>query len=388
MNYSFEIIDICMKHVSKLMLNRGEYKKKITDQDLKYEQFGTVIYVDDSFSKIFTEEDFYSEIQDNRKNIIESALCYPSYIDGGDWGVKLMKDNGLYAHFVDIPVDLNVISEGFFSKKYEITKLSFSLSKLKLRKGDFNLLGIDDNQLKSEIERAKNGDLDSQYLIGFHYLLGLRGIEKNIEKGFRWLEMAADHSNIHAQYMLGSSYCSETFEYNNIKKGVKLLNESAKNGHLQSQLLLGKLYHEGQLVEPDLTKSEYWLLKASKQNSSIAIHQLGNWYYTGEIGNKDMEKAYGFYLKSANLGNPESQFNISLMYAKGEHVEQDFNASKEWMMKASKKGMAEADYNLFKLYYHDHEGLPKDDKQALYWLRKAGERGHSEAKQYLSKLGE
>jgi len=388
MNYTLEIIETCIDHVSKKILNKGEYKKQLGDYDLDYEKFGVLVYIDDSLSEILTEEDFFSEILGNRQNIIDSALCYPSYMANGDMGIKLMQDNDIHSHFIDIPIELDIETRGFFSKKYQVRELSCSLSMLKFSKADFSLLSIDNEHLELEIERAKNGDSGSQFLVGLYYFLGLNGIEKNTEEGFYWLKVAAESSNIHAICMVGSLYCSESIEHKNIKEGLELLNESAENGHLYSQLMLGNLYFEGRLVEIDYCKSEYFYLKASKQNSKLASHQLGNMFYEGILGNKNFKKAYEFYFKSANLGMPESQFNMSLMYAKGEYVDQNFKAAETWMIKASSLGMPEADYNLFKLYCRDHEGVPKNDREALHWLRNAADKGHAEAKEKLSKLGE
>ena len=54
-------------------------------------------------------------------------------------------------------------------------------------------------------------------------------------------------------------------------------------------------------------------------------------------------------------------------------------------LKAAEQGFAEAQFFLGNMYY-EGQGVPKDDKQAVYWLKKSAEQGNTIAKTILNTI--
>jgi TPR repeat protein len=63
---------------------------------------------------------------------------------------------------------------------------------------------------------------------------------------------------------------------------------------------------------------------------------------------------------------------LSIAAASGDHV------SLKTLMKAAEQGDAKAQDNLG-IMYHEGQGVPQDDSQALDWYRKAAEQGYAKA---------
>ena len=74
------------------------------------------------------------------------------------------------------------------------------------------------------------------------------------------------------------------------------------------------------------------------------------------------------------------QSNLGLMYDNGEGVPEDDRQAVFWYRKAAKQGDAVAQSNLGNMY-DDGEGVPKDDVQAYVWINLAAAQGDEEAKQ-------
>ncbi|MBO5367438.1 sel1 repeat family protein, partial [Methanocorpusculum sp.] len=55
------------------------------------------------------------------------------------------------------------------------------------------------------LNAAEKGHLNAQYITGINYIYGI-GVEKDEEKGFEWLSIAASHDYPPAIYGVGRSY--------------------------------------------------------------------------------------------------------------------------------------------------------------------------------------
>lgn len=66
------------------------------------------------------------------------------------------------------------------------------------------------------IIKAKAGNSNAQYRLGYAYLVG-EGIGRNYQEAFKWLTKAAAKGNMDAQYNLGVMY----YEGNGVKQNYK-----------------------------------------------------------------------------------------------------------------------------------------------------------------------
>lgn len=93
-------------------------------------------------------------------------------------------------------------------------------------------------------EKAKQGDIDAQYYLGFQYELGIEKVQDN-HQAYHWYKQAA------------------------------------QQGDARSQYALGYLYSEGIGVGRDMEQAELWYKKSSDQHYAEAQYALANLYYSG-----------------------------------------------------------------------------------------------------------
>ena len=84
----------------------------------------------------------------------------------------------------------------------------------------------------------------------------------------------------------------------------------------------------------------------------------------------------------AEQGDASAQFFLGLMYDNGEGVPEDDRQAVYWYRKAAEQGNAGAQVNLGVMYANG-EGVPEDGRQAVYWYRKAAEQGNADAQSLL-----
>ena len=77
-----------------------------------------------------------------------------------------------------------------------------------------------------------------------------------------------------------------------------------------------------------------------------------------------------------------AQNNLGFMYDHGQGVPEDNRQAVYWYRQAAEQGHANAQYNLGIMYDHG-QGVPEDDRQVVYWYRQAAEQGHADAQYNL-----
>jgi TPR repeat protein len=153
--------------------------------------------------------------------------------------------------------------------------------------------------LASEIdlltEKAKSGDLESQFLLASKYDAGL-GVKPNGKKAKKWYKKAAE------------------------------------GGHAEAQNSLGSIYQ----VSEKYAKAIMWYEKAVIQNHALATNNLAYLYDLGLGVKQNRQKGFDLYTKAANLGWAESMWNIANMYGSGQLGEKDLYRACIWTFKAKK----------------------------------------------------
>ena len=118
---------------------------------------------------------------------------------------------------------------------------------------------------------AEMDDPAGAHALGLAYLSG-KGIEKNVNEGFRWTKYAAENGNFAAQFTLGSLYANGTgTSHQNEVEAHAWIRVSAESGYAPSQRILGKIYLTGMGVRKDERQGFDWLEKAAKQGESEAL---------------------------------------------------------------------------------------------------------------------
>ena len=99
----------------------------------------------------------------------------------------------------------------------------------------------------------------------------------------------------------------------------------------------------------------------------------------------DYGQAAGRYGKDAEQGDAGAQYNLGVLYANGQGVPQDDKQAVYWYLKAAEQGDASAQNNLGSMYATGR-GFPQDDMQAVSWYLKAAEQGDASAQNNLGSM--
>ena len=138
--------------------------------------------------------------------------------------------------------------------------------------------------------KAKNGDQQSQYMLGEYYELG-NYVEKNLKKSFKYYQQAAEQGHIEALYKVGNYYEykllnnmynekveSTNFENSPYSDGIKLFmsyKKAAARGHFEAQLKLAIIYQEGKYnVNQNLKKAKEIFFKCFHNYKTDIYHQI------------------------------------------------------------------------------------------------------------------
>ena len=257
---------------------------------------------------------------------------------------------------------------------------------------------------------AKNGDCESQYYLSLMYYFGY-GINKDLEKAFKWCKKSVEQGYDEALFMLATMYINDKSskesnkeddlviacyrslaEKGNIEAQKKLadiyfikreyqeafywyaeidkqedfnfetITKFAEKGNIEAQKELAERYFRADGVEKDYNKAIYWLSKVAEQGDCTAQLQLAESYVCYKEG---QDKSIYWYSKAAELGNSVAQYMLGQIY----RLKKDYDKSIYWFSKAAELGDYGAQCSLGKLY----KDCIKDYDKSIYWFSKATE---------------
>jgi TPR repeat protein len=142
--------------------------------------------------------------------------------------------------------------------------------------------------------KAKAGNADAEFYLGFHYQEGKR-VPQSYTEAAVWYRKAAEQGNANAQSALGV------------------------------------LYRKGQGVPQDDAQATIWWRKAAAQGEMFAQANLGSAYERGSGVPQDYTQAAVWYRKAAEQGEPEAQSDLGLLYQEGKGVPQDYTEAYFWL---------------------------------------------------------
>ena len=161
-----------------------------------------------------------------------------------------------------------------------------------------------------------------------------KGVKKDFHKAEEWYQRSVDVSNdTEPVYRLGRLYCYWNGVEKNIDKGVKLLQLAVKNGNIQAADRLFEICKDDKMLDPDVMFKMYWI-KAQEISDTNVMYKLAECYKNGIGVDQSDESAFTWYLKAANCGNVDAMNCIGDCYMFGEGVSQDFDKASEWYEKA------------------------------------------------------
>ena len=244
--------------------------------------------------------------------------------------------------------------------------------------------GISDDA-KKFIVRAKNGDVEAQFVLGYMYDYG-EGLPRDSEKAVHWYTKASEQGEARASYGLGLMYKYGEGVPQNLQQVVYWYTKASEQGDAQAQHELGLMYADGFGVSLDYEQAFYWWKKSAEQAYVRAQYSLGHAHAFGYGVARDVEKAIYWWTMAAEQGDLDAQYNLGHMYSdKGNSAPHNYKQAVFWWTKAAEQGLSTAQNNLGRMYYLG-EGVQQNAEQAIYWYTKAAEQGDTQAQASLDQI--
>jgi uncharacterized protein len=236
--------------------------------------------------------------------------------------------------------------------------------------------------------------------VSFLYLCGI-GVQKDVDRGVRELERAADDRNPSAFYALYFLYNGFLGVPKNPVMAQKWLQRGAEHGVPELQVELGRVYWQGVLIRQDVVAAERWFAKAASQGHLDAYANLVQFYLSrekyadalkwSEIGAAagDAMSAYlSGYIYSKGLGTPAdanlalrrltyasekrfvfAELRLGKMYSNGTFVELNYEKALKWYRQAAARLVPDAQAALANAYERGL-GVPVDLREAYLWRKR------------------
>ena len=273
----------------------------------------------------------------------------------------------------------NLINRALVAEKKLFTILAAVLMTASVWAEDFNFLN-------ATLQKAKQGDVEAQYILGCMYDSGT-DVTQDYSKAVYWYRKAAEQGHAKSQYYLGLMYDDGKGVAQDYTQAAYWFRKAAEQGNANGQTILGIMYKYGRGVKQDYTQAVYWFRKAAEQGEADAQDKLGVMYDQGKGIKQDYSQAVRWYRKAAEQGHANGQCHLGYMYYYGTGVTQDYTQAAYWYHKAAEQGYAKGQYFLGDMY-ENGTGVTQDYIQAVFWYWKAAEQGHAGAQNNLGNMYE
>ena len=223
------------------------------------------------------------------------------------------------------------------------------------------------------LRKAKQGDAESQGLLGYLYETG-RGVPQSFPEALRWYGEAARNGSAIAMYCLGRLHEDGRGAQQDFGKAAQYYSKAARRGEQRSLGRLGYLYETGRGVTQSLRDAADCYRKAAERGDAFAQYRLGLMHLTGQGAPRNPWRAEELLIKAARQGNPGAVYELGIMCLRRQSFEKAFLL----LRKAAELGHDGAMKSLGDMY-RDGRGVRHSFENAILFYRKAAARGNAGA---------
>ena len=141
-------------------------------------------------------------------------------------------------------------------------------------------------QIFEQLSQA--GDSQAQYDLSLMYLQGI-GTNKNLEKGWTWMNRAADGGNVQAMLELAVRYQKSASLENAEQMAFLWFQRAAMAGSAAGQYNLSHLYEDGNQTPVDLVQAYVWMTLSNKSGNPMAATEAKQ--LRSKLSPAELEKA-------------------------------------------------------------------------------------------------
>lgn len=152
---------------------------------------------------------------------------------------------------------------------------------------------------------AMDGYSPAQYQLAMMYK-NSQGTEKNTQKAFELLTLAAAQNDSDAQFDLSLMYSVGEGTEINLITAFQLMQKSAEKGLASAQFNLAVMYYQGIGVTVDNLKASKWYQAAANQNYALAQFNLALMYFEGKGVAKSLENSFIWNTIAAYNGSDDA----------------------------------------------------------------------------------
>lgn len=116
--------------------------------------------------------------------------------------------------------------------------------------------------LSSAKQKAKRGDIESQFYVGYSYYSG-KSVEQDYGQAHKWFTMAAEQGSKDAQFILARMYLEGEGVSQDDERAIEWFTKAANQGHSSSQAILAGLC-------TDYVEAYKWLLLVEKDGVDVS----------------------------------------------------------------------------------------------------------------------
>ena len=215
------------------------------------------------------------------------------------------------------------------------------------------------------LQRAKEGDITSQFQVGLFYFNGKHGFDDgNGPKSVWWLEQASALGCQKAKSALGRCYVRGFGVEKSYSKALTLFSEAAAFNDPTALAGMGYLLMDDSNLEDGDGDP---MVDYSSTKCDIV---------------KDDKEAFRCLKLAADLGSDWGQSNLAHMYLNGRGTTQNEQIAIELCKRAASGGYYGAQTTLGWCYVNG-KGTQRDPVQAAFWYRMAAEQGDKDAQNWL-----
>ena len=186
------------------------------------------------------------------------------------------------------------------------------------------------------------GESDANFYLGIMYR-NAKGVEKDLEKSFKYFLAGAKKENAICLYFAGSCYLNGQGTEKDLEQGFKFIEKSATKGYLEAMYLCGYCYDLGIGVTQNDEKAVKWYVLAADNGHLGAMTRLAMILMSSKRNVKrDLDRGLSYLLTAANKNYMDAQYFLAYCYFKGIGVEKSDEEYLKWLNLAAANGHKKA----------------------------------------------
>jgi TPR repeat protein len=154
------------------------------------------------------------------------------------------------------------------------------------------------------VESARQGEAESQFILGMTYCDGWEGVVRAGTVTARWCELAAELGDKRPEFVFGLLQRGQERVKPDRVEAIKWLTAAADQGDDYARVILGEMLLEGDGVPADWRHGVEWMRKSAAAGFAPAQFRLGIVYLIGDATTpKNPVEALAWFIVAAEAGS-------------------------------------------------------------------------------------